>query len=363
MEERTYNLRELGRAAGVTERTVRYYIKEGLLPPPSGSGPFSRYTYEHWLRLQFIKRLKDEYLPLSEIKNLLNRRSGPELAQLARQVQLIEGSGASRSGYGKSDPLLNLMRSEATPPRYRLREQMAEFSPQSGPEVENASYEVISPTVIPAYEAVPEVGRAADEDAPDADSPAGPAYSEGNLDRTEPAYSEEDFRVSETRQIQRPEAAPPALYERPGPPFQAQAFRAGSGPPGAIPPHAPAPASGGGKPNPTAPMRAMKFSAAFAPGQTPLTAGEAASGGRPVEPEPLPRPLMARAAPAPAPPPSVPAPTLQSEAGLVSGQTWERLEVAPGIELHLEKSLAETNRPALAALLQAARRLFGPKEI
>ncbi len=89
VKDRTFNLRELIRETDVTERTVRYYIKEGLLPPPSGSGPFSRYTYEHWLRLQFIKRLKDEYLPLSEIKNLLDSRSLAELEQLARQAQLI----------------------------------------------------------------------------------------------------------------------------------------------------------------------------------------------------------------------------------------------------------------------------------
>ncbi len=87
METKSHNLKDLCRLAGVTERTVRYYIKEELLPPPIGSGAFSRYSEEHRLRLQVIRQLKTEFLPLSEIKRLLAGRTVSELAELARPDQ------------------------------------------------------------------------------------------------------------------------------------------------------------------------------------------------------------------------------------------------------------------------------------
>src|SRR5690349_12976872 len=99
----SYSLKELCRSLDVTERTVRYYITEGLLPPPTGSTPFnSRYGYEHWLRLHFIRRLKEEYLPLSEIKNLLAGRTVTELESLARRTGLL-GEAASETESAPQD--------------------------------------------------------------------------------------------------------------------------------------------------------------------------------------------------------------------------------------------------------------------
>ena len=64
-------LTELVEAAGVSVRTVRYYIAEGLLPPAHGAGPRAAYTAEHLDRLRLIARLKDAYLPLREIRRRL----------------------------------------------------------------------------------------------------------------------------------------------------------------------------------------------------------------------------------------------------------------------------------------------------
>ena len=58
-------------AAGVSPRTVRYYIVEGLLPPPEGAGLGAMYTPAHLDRLRLILRLKDTYLPLKEIRRQL----------------------------------------------------------------------------------------------------------------------------------------------------------------------------------------------------------------------------------------------------------------------------------------------------
>jgi DNA-binding transcriptional MerR regulator len=86
--EESYSLKELCREANVTERTVRYYIQEGLLPPPKGVGVFARYDRNHLLRLKLIRRLKEEYLPLAEIRKRLADLSQTELEELAQQVEL-----------------------------------------------------------------------------------------------------------------------------------------------------------------------------------------------------------------------------------------------------------------------------------
>jgi DNA-binding transcriptional MerR regulator len=73
-------LGELTAAADVSVRTVRYYIAEGLLPPPDGSGPGSSYTQGHLDRLRLIQRLKEAYLPLKEIRRRLSGLSDDEVS-------------------------------------------------------------------------------------------------------------------------------------------------------------------------------------------------------------------------------------------------------------------------------------------
>ena len=75
-------LGELTAAADVSVRTVRYYIAEGLLPPPEGSGPGSAYTQGHLERLRLIQRLKEAYLPLKEIRRRLSGLSDDEVRSL-----------------------------------------------------------------------------------------------------------------------------------------------------------------------------------------------------------------------------------------------------------------------------------------
>jgi DNA-binding transcriptional MerR regulator len=70
-DERQYTLQELADSAGVSIRTIRYYIGEGLLPGPEGAGPQSHYTESHAKRLQVIALLKDRFLPLKEIRREL----------------------------------------------------------------------------------------------------------------------------------------------------------------------------------------------------------------------------------------------------------------------------------------------------
>src|SRR5215208_6685023 len=82
MDGERLTLGELTAAAEVSVRTVRYYIAEGLLPPPEGSGPRSAYNQGHLDRLRLIQRLKEAYLPLKEIRRRLSGLSDDEARKL-----------------------------------------------------------------------------------------------------------------------------------------------------------------------------------------------------------------------------------------------------------------------------------------
>ncbi len=79
-------LKELVRATEVSERTIRYYIQKGVLPPPQGAGPASRYGLEHLTRLSLVRRFKAALLPLAQIKSLLAEISVDELEKVAEQL-------------------------------------------------------------------------------------------------------------------------------------------------------------------------------------------------------------------------------------------------------------------------------------
>lgn len=66
--EPRYSLTELADLAGVTPRTIRYYITQGLLRGPATSGPGAKYDDADLARLRLIKRLQAEHQPLAEIR-------------------------------------------------------------------------------------------------------------------------------------------------------------------------------------------------------------------------------------------------------------------------------------------------------
>jgi DNA-binding transcriptional MerR regulator len=82
-DEPRYSLSELTDEAGVSVRTVRYYIAEGLLPPPVTAGPRSFYAKSHLDRLRLIDRMKASYLPLKEIRRRLTALDDDEIRRLA----------------------------------------------------------------------------------------------------------------------------------------------------------------------------------------------------------------------------------------------------------------------------------------
>jgi DNA-binding transcriptional MerR regulator len=78
-----WKLAELAAAAGVSQRTVRYYVQRGLLPAPPFRGPDTVYGEEHLLRLKAIRVLQARFLPLDAIQVELTRLSPDELRKLA----------------------------------------------------------------------------------------------------------------------------------------------------------------------------------------------------------------------------------------------------------------------------------------
>ena len=74
--DRKYSIGELSDLAGVTRRTIRYYVQRGLVPPPLGAGRGHYYTGEHLQLLLSIKLLQDRSLSLEEIeRNLAGTKS------------------------------------------------------------------------------------------------------------------------------------------------------------------------------------------------------------------------------------------------------------------------------------------------
>jgi DNA-binding transcriptional MerR regulator len=65
---RRYNLDELAGLAGVTRRTVRFYIQEGLVPAPLGVGRGSHYDRTHLERLLEVRSLQESGRSLDDIR-------------------------------------------------------------------------------------------------------------------------------------------------------------------------------------------------------------------------------------------------------------------------------------------------------
>lgn len=67
-QEPRFSLKELIEASGISERNIRYYIQEGLVPRARGRGRSAYYTTEHLERLARVMDLRNRGLSLDEIR-------------------------------------------------------------------------------------------------------------------------------------------------------------------------------------------------------------------------------------------------------------------------------------------------------
>ena len=84
--EPIYGIDDLARLGGVSRRTVRYYVQEGLLPAPRGLGRGRHYGPEHLERLLRVKSLQQQGLTLEGVRTVLERRSPALPSGVARPV-------------------------------------------------------------------------------------------------------------------------------------------------------------------------------------------------------------------------------------------------------------------------------------
>jgi DNA-binding transcriptional MerR regulator len=103
-----YTLAEIAGLAGVTPRTVRYYVAQGLLPSPGSVGPGAKYDDGHLDRLRLIRRLQREHLPLAEIRRRLAGLDDVTVAALADEP--------SAEAAAPPDTALEYIRRVLTPP-------------------------------------------------------------------------------------------------------------------------------------------------------------------------------------------------------------------------------------------------------
>lgn len=84
-----YSLDQLADASGEQARTIRSWIKEGVLPAALGKGRGAFYGQEHMDRLLFVRRLREETgtrLPLAMIRDILQRLYASNDPDVVRRV-------------------------------------------------------------------------------------------------------------------------------------------------------------------------------------------------------------------------------------------------------------------------------------
>lgn len=69
-----YAIGDLATLGGVSRRTVRYYVQEGLIPPPLGLGRGNHYTPEHLKQLLRVKEMQEAGRTLEEIRQSLGQK-------------------------------------------------------------------------------------------------------------------------------------------------------------------------------------------------------------------------------------------------------------------------------------------------
>ncbi|HTI37738.1 MAG TPA: MerR family transcriptional regulator [Vicinamibacterales bacterium] len=81
------DINELCDRAGVTSRTVYFYVQQGLLAPAAGAGPAARYTEGHVARLKLIRLLQKQHLPLAEIGKRIRALNDQEVQRLVAEAR------------------------------------------------------------------------------------------------------------------------------------------------------------------------------------------------------------------------------------------------------------------------------------
>jgi DNA-binding transcriptional MerR regulator len=86
-EEPRYGVADLAELGGISRRTVRYYVQEGLLPAPYGLGRGNHYGPPHLDRLLQIKALQESGHTLDDIRRRLHETPSAGASAGARALE------------------------------------------------------------------------------------------------------------------------------------------------------------------------------------------------------------------------------------------------------------------------------------
>ena len=84
-----YAIGDLARLAGVSRRTVRYYVQEGLIPAPLGVGRGNHYGPEHLQQILRVKAMQEAGRTLGEIRGAPAERFAASVASPRAEAEPI----------------------------------------------------------------------------------------------------------------------------------------------------------------------------------------------------------------------------------------------------------------------------------
>lgn len=94
-----YKVSELAQKAGVTKRTIHYYISKGLLLPPNGNGVNSLYDDSHLNRILLIKKLQSEFMPLNKIREYILENPADRVQSKKQKIEIKKKEKAEKEVY------------------------------------------------------------------------------------------------------------------------------------------------------------------------------------------------------------------------------------------------------------------------
>ena len=92
-----YSIADLESLTGISRRNIRFYVEQGLVPPPEGAGLGARYDEEHLARLRAIPVLRNRGLRLDDIRERLTDAKPRELQELMAGPQPLPGEMRRRA--------------------------------------------------------------------------------------------------------------------------------------------------------------------------------------------------------------------------------------------------------------------------
>ena len=95
MDMPDYSLSELAALTGLSARTIRFYVTQGLVPSPGREGRSTRYPETTLARLRLICSLRDAHQPLAEIRKQLEALTEDEVLALSAGPPELPAPGSA----------------------------------------------------------------------------------------------------------------------------------------------------------------------------------------------------------------------------------------------------------------------------